>query len=250
MTSCGGMFSVIVRRSTLTIRSTTGISRNRPGPFGSGSRRPRRKMIPRSYSRATLIAETRKRTSRKRRIRTMTTAAVITRSSALVAGVVNHVEREIGTDACNAHALPRPQRGPVGGPCPPQLPVHEDEVVLPRLADLAHHRLWPDGYGAAPYRHRLGDAEGPEASDAKRDGDQQRHVHVAVRRRRVVEQQQRADDHRDQTRDGQGPVADDVDVDHQQRRTEDQQPKPCPADRQNRKAEQREQQRDRAQGTW
>ncbi len=36
ITSCGGMFSVIVRRSTLTIRSTIGISRKRPGPFGSG----------------------------------------------------------------------------------------------------------------------------------------------------------------------------------------------------------------------
>jgi hypothetical protein len=30
------MSSVIVRRSTLTIRSTTGISRKSPGPFGSG----------------------------------------------------------------------------------------------------------------------------------------------------------------------------------------------------------------------
>ena len=36
MTSCGGMFSVIVRRSTFTIRSTIGIRRKRPGPFGSG----------------------------------------------------------------------------------------------------------------------------------------------------------------------------------------------------------------------
>ena len=56
ITSCGGMFSVIVRRSTLTIRSTIGISRKRPGPFGAGSSRPSRKTMPRSYSRATLIA--------------------------------------------------------------------------------------------------------------------------------------------------------------------------------------------------
>ena len=34
MTSCGGMFSVIVRRSTFTIWSTNGISKTRPGPFG------------------------------------------------------------------------------------------------------------------------------------------------------------------------------------------------------------------------
>src|SRR5712692_3955289 len=66
MTSCGGMFSVIVRRSTLTIRSTIGIRMKRPGPFGSGSSRPSRKTMPRSYSRATLIAEKRKRTTTKR----------------------------------------------------------------------------------------------------------------------------------------------------------------------------------------
>src|SRR5262245_46477643 len=64
MTSCGGTFSVIVRRSTLTIRSMIGIRRKTPGPFGSGSRRPRRKMTPRSYSRATLIAAVRKRMTR------------------------------------------------------------------------------------------------------------------------------------------------------------------------------------------
>ncbi len=47
---------MIVRRSTLTIRSTIGISKKRPGPFGSGKSRPSRKTMPRSYSRATLIA--------------------------------------------------------------------------------------------------------------------------------------------------------------------------------------------------
>jgi hypothetical protein len=71
------MLSVIVRRSTLTILSTTGIRMKRPGPFGSGSSRPSRKMMPRSYSRATLIAEIRKRTSRKARtMMTISTAAM------------------------------------------------------------------------------------------------------------------------------------------------------------------------------
>src|SRR5688500_8615868 len=65
ITSCGGTFSVIVRRSTLTIRSITGMSRKRPGPFGSGSSRPRRKITPRSYSRATLIAAKRNISTRK-----------------------------------------------------------------------------------------------------------------------------------------------------------------------------------------
>jgi hypothetical protein len=72
ITSCGGTFSVIVRRSTLTIRSMIGISRKSPGPFGSGSSRPSRKITPRSYSRATLIAEL-----RKSRTMTATTATMI-----------------------------------------------------------------------------------------------------------------------------------------------------------------------------
>src|SRR5436190_1236702 len=54
ITSCGGMLSVIVRRSTFTIRSMIGISRKRPGPFGAGNSRPSRKTIPRSYRRSTL----------------------------------------------------------------------------------------------------------------------------------------------------------------------------------------------------
>src|SRR5712692_8337463 len=76
ITSCGGMFSVIVRRSTLTIRSMIGISRKRPGPFGSGSRRPSRKMMPRSYSRATLIAESMKSSRMTATTTTATMAAV------------------------------------------------------------------------------------------------------------------------------------------------------------------------------
>jgi hypothetical protein len=75
ITSWGGMSSVTVRRSTLTIRSTIGIRMNRPGPFGSEKRRPSRKTIARSYSRATLIAEIRNNTSSKSKIATMISAA-------------------------------------------------------------------------------------------------------------------------------------------------------------------------------
>src|SRR5262249_32667007 len=56
ITSCGGMFKVIVRRSTRTMRSTIGIRKNSPGPLGSWTRRPSRKTMPRSYSRRTLTA--------------------------------------------------------------------------------------------------------------------------------------------------------------------------------------------------
>ena len=56
ITSCGGTFSVTVRRSTRTILSMIGMSRKRPGPFGGDFSRPSRKMTPRSYSRATRTA--------------------------------------------------------------------------------------------------------------------------------------------------------------------------------------------------
>src|ERR687895_1705767 len=66
ITSCGGTLSVTVRRSTRTILSMIGIRRKRPGPFGGDRRRPRRKMTPRSYSRAIRIDAdaTMKRTTR------------------------------------------------------------------------------------------------------------------------------------------------------------------------------------------
>ena len=75
ITSCGGTFSVTVRRSTLTIRSTIGIRMMRPGPFGSGSRRPSRKTMPRSYSRATLMAPIANSSRRKRTTAKTMTAA-------------------------------------------------------------------------------------------------------------------------------------------------------------------------------
>ena len=66
ITSCGGTFSVTVRRSILTIRSTIGIRKIRPGPFWAISR-PSRKITPRSYSRRILTPEPRGRTPRGRR---------------------------------------------------------------------------------------------------------------------------------------------------------------------------------------
>src|SRR4051794_40610183 len=156
------MLRVIVRRSTLTIRSTIGISRNRPGPFGSAISRPSRKTIPRSYSRATLIAEIRKSTTRKSRIATRINAAatagsypragsrtngldpsrcvdrppgpsphglsVGTASGALV-GDRFHDERQLGADARDAHLLARPERLLAGRPRAPELAVDEDHVV-------------------------------------------------------------------------------------------------------------------------
>src|SRR5262245_62002257 len=54
ITSCAGTSMVTVRKPTLTARSSTGISRIRPGPR-SPTRSPRRNTTSRSYSRTTLI---------------------------------------------------------------------------------------------------------------------------------------------------------------------------------------------------
>src|SRR6478672_6614909 len=169
------MFSVIVRRSTLTIRSTIGISRKRPGPFGSGRRRPRRKMIPRSYSLATLTAANRNSSTR---IRTMTTtmmAAVMSapysfdrlagrakpgRSLALRAG--NCQARRDGAGARSpgcGHGRPREGRTGVDAagqplalrlPCLPELAPYRDEPVSADLPVRADDRLRPDRRRAAP----------------------------------------------------------------------------------------------------
>src|SRR5688572_33385323 len=55
MTSCFGTSRTIVRRSTRTIFWMTGQTRMSPGPL-TPSKRPRKKITPRSYSRNTLMA--------------------------------------------------------------------------------------------------------------------------------------------------------------------------------------------------
>src|SRR4051812_22223646 len=116
MTSCGGMLSVIVRRSTLTIRSTIGIRMKRPGPFGSGSNRPRRKTIPRSYSRATLIAEMRNSTRMSATATSAMTAAVTGRS------LLDLLDRQLEpVHALDLHVLARDELGAVGPVRAPEL---------------------------------------------------------------------------------------------------------------------------------
>src|SRR2546426_5288217 len=158
------MLSVIVRRSTLTIRSTIGISTNSPGPFGAGSSRPRRKMIPRSYSRATLIAEKRNRTTKKSRTATMMIAALMNGSYvvALAGGTSRFSQTpstgplrgrtlRVGSDRqheavqrLDTHALARAQLLAVCRACLPELAVHVDEAVPPDLADRTGDQLRAD----------------------------------------------------------------------------------------------------------
>src|SRR6478672_6308613 len=123
MTSCGGMFSVIVRRSTLTMRSTIGMRMKSPGPFGSGSSRPRRKMMPRSYSRATLIAENRNSTTMKRTTTKMTRTADTTRT-------LLHRELE-ALDGFDPDVLARHEVAAVGAMRAPELALDEDLARRP-----------------------------------------------------------------------------------------------------------------------
>src|SRR3954469_12247390 len=165
------MLSVIVRRSTLTMRSTIGMSRKRPGPFGSGRRRPSRKMMPRSYSRATLIAANRKMT---RRIAMATTTAIATVMRFLSDGLGRSygfvrrgadVQNKARIDGVDADPGPAAKRFLAGRPRAPELAVHEDLSVAADLADLADDRLRPDADRPPPDLHRLGDRKPPEQAE-------------------------------------------------------------------------------------
>src|SRR3954471_21143281 len=139
MTSCGGTFSVTVRRSTLTILSTTGISRNRPGPFGGDFSRPSRKITPRSYSRATLTAAKRTISSRMATARTAIPAAATgapfrgrrkltpggSGQRRRRFGGRRNTEHELVVDRLDPHRLAGGDALPLGSRAP-ELAVHED----------------------------------------------------------------------------------------------------------------------------
>src|SRR5947199_6406466 len=169
ITSCGGMFSVIVRRSTFTIRSTTGMSRKRPGPFGSGSNRPSRKTMPRSYSRATLIAEIKKRTSRKR----TTTSA--TRPAAIVELFHRQLEP---VHTFDPDVLARNELAAVGAVRAPELALDEDLARRAHDAVRAHHPRGPDRHRPPAHLHGLGERERPEAPDRDRQREHERQRRV------------------------------------------------------------------------
>src|ERR1041385_3339435 len=128
ITSWGGMFSVIVRRSTFTIRSTIGIRMKRPGPFGCGSSRPSRNTIPRSYSRAPLIALIANSKTKK------TTTARTTRAALTVESLDGAHFQGKPVELLDLHVLARAER--LRRLRLPQLAAHEDEAGL---ADDAFH---------------------------------------------------------------------------------------------------------------
>src|SRR5215208_2516970 len=233
MTSCGGMLSVIVRRSTFTIRSTIGIRRKRPGPFGSGSSRPRRNTIPRSYSRATLIADTRKSTTKKSR----TAAMIRTATAPTLDGVDGEGET---VDVVDAHALPRRERGL--GARAPELAVDEDEPRVAHDPLHAHDLLRPDGHRPPAYLHRLRQRERPEPAQHRRHRHDERDRRL-VGCGRLVEERAQADRQRDQPRDGERAVADDVRLEHEQPDPEQDEREARPREREHREAEEGRQQR-------
>src|SRR4051794_18197920 len=240
ITSCGGMLSVIVLRSTLTIRSTTGISKKSPGPFGSGKSRPRRKTMPRSYSRATLIAEIRKRTTRKRTTTRATSPAAMPQT--LLDGQVEPLGR------CDPHLLPGHERRAVAAMGVPELAV--DEHLTGCLHDrlLADDAVRGDEHGTPAHLHGLSERESPGAAEQERQREDERKRGLVVRSRRVVEQHQHPDGEAHQPGNRQGAVRHDVGVDHEQPDAEQDQHEPRPRDRQDREAEERGQERHGAEG--
>src|SRR5690349_19281955 len=166
ITSCGGIWSVIVRRSTLTIRSTIGMSRKRPGPFGSGKSRPSRKTMPRSYSRATFRALIRNSTSRNRTTTRTTTAAVTTSTLHPV-----HVESE-AVQPVDANALARGEG--LGGVRMPELAADEDEPTCTDDPFHADDLLRPDCDRHPSGTDGLADRKRPEAADRGRERDHER----------------------------------------------------------------------------
>ena len=99
MTSCGGMFSVIVRRSTFTSWSTSGIFQTMPGPRGGVSRRPSRNMIPRSYSRMILTKPSMTRSYSY--LRTVSSRPWTASTSTCSPGT-----RSLASSACACHSSP------------------------------------------------------------------------------------------------------------------------------------------------
>src|SRR5215211_3822385 len=214
MTSCGGTFSVTVRRSTRTILSMMGISRKRPGPFGGECSRPSRKITPRSYSRAIRIdAESRnsKMTTTaatamkaavmrllpdgRARLSYVTFRLVLGRSYGGLLGRP-HLEDQTVFDPLDTDLFADPERLP-RGPRPPELAVDEDEAVgverPPHDADLAHKLFSTRRRDATARLHRLGHSEAEEDDERTRDrhGDLPGHL-VGVAGR--LEEKERAED--------------------------------------------------------
>ena len=196
MTSCGGTFSVTVRRSTLTIRSTIGMIRKMPGPFGSGRSRPRRKMTPRSYSRVILTARKRSRT----RIATTTAKsdqgdAHAVCSSSVGCAVDPTTSRKPSSTSSTRTCSPGTSGEPSAVRARQSSPLTKTSAVAPHDAFVADEVRRADSRRQAAHADDLRDREAEEDGEGARDreGDRQRHL-VGVAGR--IEEHERAEDER------------------------------------------------------
>ena len=236
ITSCGGMLSVIVRRSTRTIRSTIGIRKIRPGPLGSATRRPSRKTMPRSYSRSTFDGRDHVQHEEEDDDRE------------------DDQERRSRLDPMHVEGQAVSVRRP--GPACRDRAARSSGPARARRARTRSRRCarpppWPT-MSSGPTAHRsasaaialaIANAQKPPINDRQRDHEWNRRV---VRRRRLVEERDQADRDRDEAREGQRAVRRDVRVDHEQGDTEQHEDQPAPRDRQHREAEERAHHADRA----
>src|ERR1017187_3652748 len=166
-TSCAGTSSVSMRSDTRTIRSTGANTKTSPGPFGSFSNRPSRKITPRSYSRRILIEFS-------SQIATMITK---TNSAGLKSFIVVSLPRGFyrqfqPVDGGYPHACTRSHR--VHGYRVPILAVDEHLALGlqcgQRLADLPDHALAPALHLIAPRARRNGQQEHRDGRKGKSHG--------------------------------------------------------------------------------
>src|SRR5256885_11907320 len=144
------MLRVIVRRSTLTIRSTIGIRKTTPGPFGS-SRRPSRKTTPRSYS-------------RRMRMKSMVVLSGV--GGCLlrcVCGQLDGCDGQLEPVQCvHLDVLAGEQLRSVARVRSPELAVDEDEAAPAHLAVHADEGLRPRANGPSSCSDSLAGDERPE----------------------------------------------------------------------------------------
>src|SRR5689334_14133586 len=162
------MLSVIVRRSTLTIRSTIGMRKTTPGPF-CGSRRPRRKTTPRSYSRR-----------------------ILTKSMVGFLSAFGGDGQFESVQCVHLDALAGEQLCSIAGVRVPELAVDEDEPVLADIAVLADERLRPCCHRSSAGGDALAGDERPEGGDCKADADDEAGIDP-IGRWCVAEEQRQAD---------------------------------------------------------
>src|SRR5579864_3145262 len=211
MTSCGGMFNVIVRRSTFTSWSTSGIFQTIPGPRGGVSSRPRRNMTPRSYSRMSRLP---------------------------------HGQLE-ATDGLDLDLLAGDEIRVVVGVGLPELAVDEDEARGSHLSRLADDRLRPDGDRQPAWGEALPEGEAPEERDRAADADDEPRVD-AVGRRLILEEECQTEAEGDHSADRERPMGHCVQVDDEQRNAEQHEGDTAPARVQNGEAVQGEHEADAA----